>query len=136
MQCDQLTTVSFAGDGAAARLFADQYPDIKVVILNPTDTDQHVLLLPAALERIEESAFEGNPAMHVVYVPDTCTAIGANAFKDCTGLTQIRLPKNCTIDGTAFSGCTGLIAIYAPAGGTTETWANGSGIPFAAESGG
>lgn len=42
----------------------------------------------------------------------------------------IRLPKNCTIDGTAFSGCTSLIAIYAPAGGTTETWANGNGIPF------
>jgi hypothetical protein len=95
--------------------------------------DNAAFTLPAAIKTIEESAFEGNPAMHVVYVPDTCTAIGANAFKDCTGLTQIRLPKNCTIDGTAFSGCTGLIAIYAPAGGTTETWAKGSGIPFAAE---
>ena len=89
--------------------------------------------LPAAIRTIEESAFEGNPAMIVVYVPDTCTRIDANAFKGCTGLTQIRLPKNCTIDGTAFSGCTNLIAIYAPAGGTTETWANGRGIPFAAE---
>lgn len=89
--------------------------------------------LPAAIKTIEESAFEGNPVMRVVYVPDTCTAIGANAFKDCTGLTQIRLPKNCTIDGTAFSGCTSLIAIYAPAGGTTETWANGNGIAFVVE---
>ena len=89
--------------------------------------------LPAAIKTIEESAFEGNPAMCVVYVPDSCTAIGANAFKSCTGLTQIRLPKNCAIDDTAFSGCTSLIAVYAPAGGTTESWANGRGIEFVAE---
>ena len=89
--------------------------------------------LPAAVKTIEESAFEGNPAMRVVYVHDACTAIGANAFKDCTGLTQIRLPQNCAIDGTAFTGCDGLIAVYAPAGGTTEAWANNSGIPFVAE---
>ncbi|MBQ3702736.1 MAG: leucine-rich repeat protein, partial [Oscillospiraceae bacterium] len=88
---------------------------------------------PAAVKTIEESAFEGNPAMRVVYVHDACTAIGANAFKDCTGLTQIRLPQNCAIDGTAFTGCDGLIAVYAPAGGTTEAWANNSGIPFVAE---
>ena len=89
--------------------------------------------LPAAIRTIEEGAFEGNPAMSVVYVPDTCTRIDANVFKDCTGLKQIRLPKDCAIDDSAFTGCTGLIAIYAPAGGTTETWANGNGIPFIAE---
>ena len=89
--------------------------------------------LPAAIKTIEESAFEGDAAIDNVYVPDTCTAVGANAFKDCTGLTQIRLPKDCTIGDGAFDGCTGLIAVYAPAGGTTETWCTGHNINFAAE---
>jgi hypothetical protein len=85
--------------------------------------------LPAALTRLGEEAFAG-AAVKIVYVPDTCTAIGANAFRDCTGLTQIRLPKNCTISDTAFTGCTGLIAVYAPAGGTTEAWCTQANIPF------
>ena len=86
--------------------------------------------LPAAVRTVEESAFEGSTAIGVVYVPDTCTAIGADAFKNCTGLTQIRLPKNCTIGDGAFDGCTGLIAVYAPAGGTTEAWCTQANIPF------
>jgi hypothetical protein len=89
--------------------------------------------LPAAIKTVEAGAFEGNPAISAVYVPDTCTSIGANAFKDCTGLRQIRLPKNCAIDDSAFDSCTGLISIFAPAGGTTKTWADKNKIPFVAE---
>ena len=88
--------------------------------------------LPTALTEIEEEAFEG-AAMKIVYVPDTCIAIGKNAFRGCTDLMQIRLPRNCAISDTAFTGCTGLLAIYAPAGGTTETWCTQANIPFVAE---
>ena len=49
-----------------------------------------------------------------------CISIGKNAFKGCTNLTQIRLPKNCAIDANAFGSQT--IYVYAPAGGTTETY--------------
>ena len=42
----------------------------------------------------------------------------------CTGLTQIRLPKDCTIDATAFDGC-GTVYIFAPAGGDTEASCEG-----------
>jgi hypothetical protein len=59
-----------------------------------------------------------------VYIPDTCTAIGAGAFKDCAKLTQIRLPKNCELDDTIFDGC-GKVYVFAPAGGTTESWCEG-----------
>ena len=79
-----------------------------------------------------QSALEG-PKMRIVYVPDLCTDIGAYAFSNCTELTQIRLPKNCTIDSTAFSGCGALSCIFAPAGGTTEAWCRNNNIPFAAE---
>ena len=34
---------------------------------------------------------------------------------------------------TAFTGCTGLIAVYAPAGGTTEAWCMRVDIPFVGE---
>ena len=87
--------------------------------------------LPAMLTGIEEAAFEG-AAMTVVYIPDGCTSIGASAFKDCADLVQIRLPKDCVIDDTAFAGCEGL-EIFAPAGGTTEDWCAVNNIRFFAE---
>jgi hypothetical protein len=80
--------------------------------------------------KIEESAFEGNSAITVAYVQDGCAEIGANAFKGCTGLKQIRLPENCSIADSAFAGCSQLIAIYGPAGGTAQGWALMHKIPF------
>lgn len=53
------------------------------------------------------------------------------AFKGCTGLTQITLPKDCDIRDSAFNGCTSLHVIFAPAGGATEQWARDHGVPFA-----
>ena len=89
--------------------------------------------LPASLKTIGASAFEGL-GMHIVYVPDGCTSIGARAFRGCTGLTQIRLPKNCTISSSAFAACSTPIQVFAPAGGTTESWcASQSDIIFIAE---
>ncbi len=87
--------------------------------------------LPAALKTIEESAFEGMTLMHIVDA-GSVTSIGKWAFKD-TGLTQIKLPQNCSIDADAFTGC-GTVYVFAPAGGTTESWRqNRSGIVFVAE---
>lgn len=74
--------------------------------------------LPAFLTTVEEAAFVGIAAS-VVDVPESCISIGAHAFKDCANLTQIRLPANCEIDVSAFTGC-GTVYVYAPAGGTTE----------------
>ncbi len=74
--------------------------------------------LPAALNTIEESAFEGNAAMTIVDA-NHVTAIKANAFKGCANLTQIRLPADCTIHAAAFTGC-GTVLVFAPSGGSTE----------------
>ena len=79
-------------------------------------------VLPDDLTVIADSAFEGVSAT-VVYVPDGCSSIGANAFGNCLYLRQIRLPQNCAVDSTAFDGCDSLSAIFAPAGGTAEAWA-------------
>ena len=89
--------------------------------------------MPASLKTIGASAFEGLD-MHIVYVPDGCPSIGARAFRGCAGLTQIRLPKNCTISSSAFDACSTPIQVFAPAGGTTESWcASQSDIIFIAE---
>ena len=79
--------------------------------------------LPAGLTVIGDSAFEGDASITVVDAGH-CVSIGANAFKGCTGLVKIRLPKSCAIDSTAFTGC-GTVLVFAPAGGTTQDWADG-----------
>ena len=88
-------------------------------------------VLPANLVSVEANAFEGAD-MTTVYIPDTCTSLGAEAFKSCGKLTQIRLPKDCAIGDGAFDGCTGL-TVFAPAGGTTQSWCGQENIPFTAE---
>lgn len=87
--------------------------------------------LPANLQTIEANAFEG--AKMTIVDAHTCTEIGAEAFKSCTALRQIKLPKDCTIAADAFAGC-GTVYVFAPAGGTTESWCrNRTGIVFVAE---
>ena len=50
----------------------------------------------------------------------TVTSIGDEAFKECTGLTNISIPSSVTnIGGWAFEGCTGLASINLPASVTT-----------------
>ena len=70
--------------------------------------------LPAEIKNIEESAFEGLP-MTIVDIPNGCQSIGKWAFKDCTKLTQIRIPASVTsIDDTAFDGCMNVFIYGAP----------------------
>ena len=71
----------------------------------PFDRSEPTFTLPGSIKCIEESAFEGL-AMTVVEIPNGCERIGKWAFKDCTQLTQIRIPPSVTmIDDTAFEGC-------------------------------
>ena len=79
-------------------------------------------ILPSGITTIQANAFEGDMRITVVDAGN-CTAIGSNAFKDCTGLTRIRLPKDCDIAPDAFEGC-GIVYVFAPAGGSTEEYCN------------
>ncbi len=77
-------------------------------------------VLPDSITTIEEKAFEADSSIIAVDA-HICTSISADAFKDCTGLMQIRLPQDCQIDDTAFSGC-GKVTVIAPANGTTQAY--------------
>ncbi len=76
--------------------------------------------LPAMIESVEESAFEGIDA-GIVYIPDGCTSIGRGAFRSCESLTQIRIPAGCAIGEGAFDGC-GTVFVFAPAGSPAQTF--------------
>ena len=91
---------------------------------HPAFHDPAEFILPAAAKAIGEGAFEGNLSINVMDARN-CTSIGADAFKGCTGLFQLRLPQNCAIDSTAFDGCQNVY-IFAPAGGTTEAFCTNS----------
>ncbi len=70
-----------------------------------------VLLLPAGLTEIQESAFEGISAERVV-IPDGCKKICANAFGNCRNLREITIPASVTeIDEHAFDGCVGVLCV-------------------------
>ena len=102
-------------NGCAPMLNADSECVIGLIDLAQPD-----FRLPTEIRTVEDGAFEG-AAMRVVYVPDGCISIGADAFLNCKNLTQIRLPKDCTIDPTAFNGCD-TVYVFAPKGGSTEVF--------------
>jgi len=91
-----------------------------------------LLVLPAELDTVEAGAFEGDPAFTAVDAGH-CRALGAEAFKGCDGLKVIRLPGDCVIDEHAFDRCESLYAIYGPAGGDTQAWAEAHHILFIGE---
>lgn len=87
--------------------------------------------LPASLTAIDEAAFEGITAS-IVYVPDSCTSIGAYAFKD-SAIGQIRIPAGCSIADTAFEGCQSVV-IFGTANSSAESYcADHSNCTFAEE---
>ena len=93
--------------------------------------DDPDFVMPEDLTAIGESAFVGVTAMKVVDA-HSCTAIGKDAFKG-TGLTQIRLPKECQIDSAAFDEGA-LIYVFAQSGGTTQAYcAEHDNLIFTAE---
>ena len=98
-------------------------PSMSQVAVNGTDhpvLETYDFILPSDLITIDASAFESINTRSI-YIPDSCTSIGAHAFSDNV-IYQLRLPRSCAIDGTAFDD-SDLFAIVAPAGGSSEAWA-------------
>lgn len=88
--------------------------------------------LPGDLEQVGELAFTDTTAKSI-YVPDGCQSVGAGAFSGCRHLIGIRLPRDCSLPDSAFTGCDSLQFILAPAGGSTEVWAASHQILFVPE---
>ena len=88
--------------------------------------------LPAMLTDIEEEAFAGISAQHVI-LPSSCTNIGSRAFADSSELLLVEIPSGTgNIADDAFEGCEGL-TILAPAGSDAQLYAENHGLNFIAD---
>lgn len=64
---------------------------------------------------IGDRAFYNCTGLTNITIPKSVTTIDSAAFSGCTGLTSITIPENVTTIGTgAFAGCTGLTSITIP----------------------
>ena len=78
--------------------------------------------LPVAIKQIEDEAFEDVSFLTVVDILYGCESIGKWAFKNCTGLAQIRIPASVTyIDDLAFDGCTNVF-VYGTSPSTASSF--------------
>lgn len=86
--------------------------------------------LPAALQMIDDSAFEGT-ALISVAIPESVTYIGDHAFANIPTLLGIRIPDNTQFIGKdTFSGSQQVI-LAASSKSYARTWAMENSIPFA-----
>ncbi|HHU83554.1 MAG TPA: leucine-rich repeat protein [Clostridiales bacterium] len=71
--------------------------------------------IPNSVTMIADDAFKGCTGLTEITIPDSVTKIGVAAFYDCTGLTEISIPDSVTvIDMLTFLRCTGLTKITIP----------------------
>ncbi|MBR4502002.1 MAG: leucine-rich repeat protein [Clostridia bacterium] len=66
------------------------------------------LRLPQMITRIEDNAFE-NGVFQAIIIPDGCTYVGKEAFKNCKDLIYVSYSAITQIDPTAFDGCDSII---------------------------
>ncbi len=76
--------------------------------------------IPTDVTAIEANAFEGIAAT-VVRIPENCESVGDYAFRDCTGLTMIRIPAECALGTDVFDGCT-KVYVFGIAGSPAEAY--------------
>ena len=87
------------------------------------------LSFPAALQEIEEEAFEGLNVNIIDLRGSSVRIIGARAFADIHGLMRVYIPGSVTsISTQAFEGCTDFVICCAE-GSYADTWARGLHYP-------
>ena len=70
--------------------------------------------LNGTIYKISSNAFIGSKITSID-IPDTCTFIGSEAFKDCYNLESVKLPSSIeSISSDAFRNCTSLTSIEIP----------------------
>ena len=86
------------------------------------------LVLPDALQTIEEEAFAGNPAISSVMIMNQVREINSRAFADCSNLRDVYLGNaiDLTIADDAFDGCDRL-SFYVYPGTAGEKYARSHG---------
>ena len=94
---------------------------------NILKADSNTYYVPAYIDGyevvgIEDNAvIENNGSANKLYIPNTITYVGKNAFKNCDGLVTVIIPDSVkTISDGAFSGCNKITKVIY--NGTKEQW--------------
>ncbi|MDR1373826.1 MAG: leucine-rich repeat domain-containing protein [Treponema sp.] len=81
------------------------------------------VVVPASVQKIGKSAFEGCKNLTTVILPDTLEEIGVLAFYLCSALHTVNIPAGIKrIDGTAFAACGELYNLSIPGSLTAIGW--------------
>jgi len=73
------------------------------------------IYLPESITSIGYNAFEGCNSLTHITMPESITYIGSSAFEGCSSLTHITIPESITSIGTnTFKGCSSLTHITIP----------------------
>lgn len=84
-------------------------------------TNLKKVTLPATIEKINASAFEGCTALTEIVLPGSVERIGLSAFEGCTSLSSVTIPNSIfSIGSDAFKDCPALTEITYT--GTIEQW--------------
>lgn len=109
--------------------YPHRIPDGMVYHAMPEQWD---ILLPGDLKEVDDLAFSGTNAASV-YIPQGVESMGAEVFKNCSGLRFIYIPASVThLDETLFDGCDDLV-IFTPENSAAMTFAKAHQIPYVLE---
>lgn len=78
--------------------------------------------------KIGRSAFDGQSQMLTVQIPETVLKIDIDAFRGCSGLSSLVIPKGAYVSVDSLAGCSGLVELTTPIDEYTITIVFGSNI--------
>ena len=128
LSINKIDSYAFSGCSKLDTFDFDKMPNVSIIqkeafkgagkLVNVGETN--VTKLPAALDKIYESAFNGSGIVNLVIQSSTLSLIEANAFASCTSLQTVRFTThNCTwtsYNAGIFNSCTNLVELQLPSG--------------------
>lgn len=89
--------------------------DTKTIVQYPIGREDTSFEIPAHVEVIGNGAFCNATSLTSVTIPAGVTGIGAEAFKGCKAITELKLPEALTVIGDgAFEMCSNLTTVNVP----------------------
>ena len=124
-----LAPTAGAEDGGSTAALTPEASMICAGHVQAAEGEASVLLLPQALTRIGESAFEGSAAERIL-ISENVIAIEKNAFANCRKLREIHIPPTVEkVDDCALQGCENVM-VYGKKGTEAERFADTAGFEF------
>ncbi len=104
-------------DGLVYRLRQDNIAEVEGYTGNRTEIVIPEMVKDHVVTRISPRAFTRKYEISSVFIPDTVTSIGREAFYICPKLRYLHLPRNLKIiDNNAFNYCRALEEVFIPVG--------------------